>query len=317
MRQKKEEETRERVGFTESGNYICVEDLQSTQELPSFNPVNLDYAGSENCEPGHSFGPYIRTNFVLHMVTSGRGTLLKKDRTWTIGRNQAFLIFPGENVTYQADSREPWSYMWVGFHGFRAETMMLHAGFTKSSPVVPLGNMDRIREVMNDLLATRDLGSVGELYRTSDLYRLFALLTEYYEQGRKEDGADAASSDYQYVRRAAHILMDSYRTNVRIEDVAKQIGISRNYLSSIFKRETGVSPQEYLISFRMEKAALLLRYSSDPVSVVAIEVGYSDPLSFSKAFKRKWGMSPSEYRTKKPELVSGSMKGDYTGDYPL
>ena len=57
-----------------------------------------------------------------------------------------------------------------------------------------------------------------------------------------------------------------------------------------------MSPQEYLITVRMRRAADLLSRSNDPVFAIASECGYDDALAFSRVFKSKFGQNPSDYR---------------------
>ena len=73
--------------------------------------------------------------------------------------------------------------------------------------------------------------------------------------------------------------------------------ISRNYLYTLFKREYGVSPKEYLMTLRIQKAKLLFSDQSQPLSVseVAYAVGFNDPLYFSRVFRKITGTSPSNY----------------------
>ena len=74
------------------------------------------------------------------------------------------------------------------------------------------------------------------------------------------------------------------------------VGINRSYFSNLFKKELSVSPQEFLINYRLDKAAQMLSETEDSVGNVASAVGYADPLAFSKAFKQKFGVSPRSYR---------------------
>ena len=69
-----------------------------------------------------------------------------------------------------------------------------------------------------------------------------------------------------------------------------------NQITNIFKSVTKMSPQEYLMNYRMEQAKNMLKNTDMKVSDVAETVGYHDPLTFSKMFKKSVGMSPSEYR---------------------
>jgi AraC-like DNA-binding protein len=71
-----------------------------------------------------------------------------------------------------------------------------------------------------------------------------------------------------------------------------------------------MSPQEYLVNYRLDKACGLLKTTSLPVSNIAAQVGYNDPLSFSKVFKMFHNISPKAYRTQHEELIHASKKGE-------
>jgi len=304
------------IGRTESDWYWSLENLQQAQSIPSINPINLNYFGREQCESGFAFGPFVRTNYVLHMVRSGRGTLKKNGKTYRIRAGQAFLIYPGEETFYQADERDPWHYMWIGFHGFRSEEMMRRAGFTLQNPVMTCRNMDKLCETMEELLQYSQLNYVNELLRMGAMYHLMALITEN-GSGDRTESSEENSADQLYVKAAVNLLINSGDRAVKVADVAQTIGISRSYLTSIFKREMKVSPQEFLMNFRMERAADFLRYTDRPVGEIAEEVGYADSMAFSKAFKNYFRMTPSRYRKLKPELVSLTAKGQYVGENML
>ena len=94
--------------------------------------------------------------------------------------------------------------------------------------------------------------------------------------------------------------ISAYRKlGIGISDIADNIGISRAYLNSAFQKELGMSAQTFLIDYKMHKAASLLVSTSLSVKEIANNVGYEDQLVFSKAFKKKFGMSPKNYKTHK------------------
>ena len=86
------------------------------------------------------------------------------------------------------------------------------------------------------------------------------------------------------------------------------IGITRSYLTKIFKESLHVSPYEYLLGVRMNKASLLLQATTLPVKQIAEMVGYKDALVFSKAFKQKIGISPKAFRASSGTLVLSDTK---------
>ena len=104
------------TGFTSSARYRCLEDLQREAV-----ELCLIYCGWEYCDPGHRFGPNKRTSYVLHIVREGKGTLEIYKKKYNLSAGDAFLIPPSTEAWYEADQDDPWSYMWVGFTGFKAE----------------------------------------------------------------------------------------------------------------------------------------------------------------------------------------------------
>ena len=83
-----------------------------------------------------------------------------------------------------------------------------------------------------------------------------------------------------------------------VESLAEEIGLSRSQLFRKISALTGVSVNELIRTFRLQKAAQLLEQNWAPVTQVAYEVGYSNLSYFSKAFKEKYGVPPSEYPVK-------------------
>ena len=105
-----------------------------------------------------------------------------------------------------------------------------------------------------------------------------------------------------YVNYAVRFMESNY-SGIKVSDVADYIGINRAYLTAIFKKKMYMSPQEYLMQVRMTKSQELLRKTDVPIYVIAKEVGYDDQLAFSKMFfskmfKKKYGLSPEQYRKK-------------------
>jgi mannose-6-phosphate isomerase class I len=72
--------------------------------------LNVLFSGSSQTTPSHKCGPQVLDYYLLHYVLDGYGTFQSGDQTYTLGPGEAFLIFPGEIVTYESDAAEPWLY---------------------------------------------------------------------------------------------------------------------------------------------------------------------------------------------------------------
>lgn len=89
--------------------------------------------------------------------------------------------------------------------------------------------------------------------------------------------------------------------NITLNDVATQANISSYYLSKIFKRETGVNFVSYLADRRIELAKEMLLRTEIPIMNIAMELSFNEPNYFSRVFKKKTGLTPSEYRDRSKE----------------
>jgi len=301
------------VGFTHTKKYMCLEDLEQLYDLKVASPLHLSYCGREKCDPGASFGPYIRNNFVIHIVTEGKGIYKIGNREFLVGAGEMFAIYPGDTTYYEADHDDPWSYMWIGFNGLRAKTAVEAIGFTKEKPVLDAGDLSRIRDSIDRMLIARQLNHIDAMRRMSALYETLAIMMELNEN----ENTHAQNNNVKYVNMAIDCIATGYSENIKISEIASKVGINRSYLTSIFKQQLNMSPQEYLINFRIEIASELLRTTTEPIGSIAVAVGYSDPLTFSKAFRKKTNMTPTEYRKMSVELRQESVKGGYTGSFSL
>lgn len=148
-----------------------------------------------------------------------------------------------------------------------------------------------ITEYIDHLLEHRQLSQANDLRRQAYLLLFFAELTDFHE---KQSGQNKKSHEYStsvYVELAIEYITSMYQNGIGISDIASNIGISRAYLNSAFQKELNMSAQSFLIDYRMHKAASLLLGTDMSVKEIARCIGYTDQLVFSKAFKKKFGVS--------------------------
>ena len=150
-------QVRNTVGYTENINFRCLEDLQEAGMARVSNFLTLDYCGYEKCAPGYSFGPYVRENFVLHIIFAGKGFLEREDKTYSVRAGQAFIIRPGAQALYRADRDDPWTYRWVGFHGPLCSKIVRNMGFSENEDVITLTDTERFAEYIDAMLDNKEL----------------------------------------------------------------------------------------------------------------------------------------------------------------
>lgn len=129
-------------------------------------------------------------------------------------------------------------------------------------------------------------------HRIMQNLNLARMLIELGRQRSKKYRSDGGSK---YVRMALAYLNDHYDKDIRVEDVAKKIGVSAAYLQRLFKEQTGKTLVDKMNELRIEKAKLLLETSRLPITDIAVSVGFNNRQHFTYTFRKLTGCSPSVY----------------------
>jgi two-component system response regulator YesN len=109
--------------------------------------------------------------------------------------------------------------------------------------------------------------------------------------------AAVTPSQYHKIQQAVRFINDNYRTDICLDAVAAEAGMSPAHFSRIFKKVMGLPYQEYLSGRRITKAKNLLRTSAQSVTEIAVSLGFADPTGFGRIFKKLTGHTPSAYRS--------------------
>ena len=264
----------------------------------NFVDLGLYQYGWEQCDPLHSYGPYARNHYLFHYVISGTGTLLSNDssgntRTFQIKSGQGFMIFPKQINTYFADETHPWEYAWVEFDGLRVKEALELAGLTMDSPIYRSNAKDLSLELKNEMLYIAQHSSQSPFHLIGHLYLFLDYLTRSSSSRKMLQGGKIR--DF-YIREAMSFIEQHFQNDITIEDIAAFCNLNRSYFGKIFRDAVGKSPQEFLISYRMTKAAELLKLTGLSIGDIGNAVGYPSQLHFSRAFKKTYGISPRQWR---------------------
>lgn len=295
--------------FTSSAKYKCIEmEAEKTVEF------NLAYCGREECNRGHRFGPNKRIASVLHIVTGGYGALEINNTVYHLSTGDAFYLEDGKEAYYQADWKEPWSYIWIGMTGFRVRESLLNAGFSGKTPVRKIKNIHKFEQYIDGILSTNGKNIESDFARRGYLMLFISdLITEYKNNYPVIQESGTGKSAESYTKYLADYISTNFNTPIRFQSIAEEMGVNRSYLTNSFTKCMGCSPQEFLLDVRMENAKSLLKESDLQIRIIANKVGYQDHVGFTKKFKQYYKCTPKEYRTQTQIVKFQSEKQEYSG----
>lgn len=274
--------------------------MKESYHSVAFNPrpgkgeLTVLFSGQSQTKPLHRVGPQVLDYYLVHYVVSGRGTFRCMGTDYHLEKGSSFFIFPGELVSYASDEENPWCYRWIGFKGSRVNEYLSGFGISQHQPVALTQKHRKMQALYHQAeLTLRKRAPQCDMQAEGYMRLLLAEYAQELVQGKIQK--EEASGIQQQVEQAIRWLTLQYHQPISIESMAQSLGYHRTHLSKMFKQHTGQAPMNFLLKIRMERAKILLQETLT-VEQVASSVGFSDPLYFSKQFKKWFGRSPSEYR---------------------
>lgn len=213
----------------------------------------------------------------MHYVTKGKGMFLFNGKQLPVEEGDIFVCHPGYFASYIPDPEDPFCYIWVSFDCAESFASLLNSDVFSAEWAKP---------IFEQMLAVSETAAPE--------WAICARLYDFFVEFAKRQPITTPPPD-DYVSRAVNFIQTNYSDNVQISDIAYDLGLSRNYFCRIFKKKMGLSPQDYLISYRLTVAATLLAEQNLSQKEIALQVGYPDVYAFSRMFKRKYGISPGSY----------------------
>ena len=109
---------------------------------------------------------------------------------------------------------------------------------------------------------------------------------------------------HELLEAARNFILENYYTDISLDDISNYVYISTSHFARAFKKHYDISPIQYLLSVRIQKAKTMLEETNKKIGDIAIDVGFSAQQRFNDIFKKQIGMSPSEYRQHYKESIT-------------
>lgn len=259
---------------------------QISSAIPSLQ--SLVALGWERPDPNRLFQYFPRNHYRFHFITSGMGYYQTMDETIQLSEGEGFFIFPGETPNLFPNAKSPWEYFWVAIRGSKISTLVQSCGLSRMAPAFRhIGDMEKMRKILADMCATSISPHSVDNEFSLCLNSFFKNIKPYSPKMHKNSP---------YFEQCLNFINQNYASQISIQDIANFVNIDRTYLYKMFKQNIGLSPQVYLLNYRVDRACELLRTTEKSVSEVAYSVGFQDYSNFSRQFKARCLKSPTAYR---------------------
>jgi AraC-like DNA-binding protein len=256
-------------------------------EYSEIDTFNLIYCGIREKCYGHKYNNHTIDNYILTYINEGRGEFNINGKKVILRENCFYVMYSKGEMSYVADPDIPWSISWIVTEGKQIEHILSAMGITREHPYIYVKDSWRVKSLYDEIfekISRLDLQS-----KMKCLSLVYELLSVIAEQSSLE-------SRNQYIDKALKYIHAHYCENINVQGLSLELGLSYNYFSKLFKRNTGVSPIQYINNLKINKAKFLLKNTDMQVGEIAEAVGCIDQFYFSRMFKRTENLSPIKYR---------------------
>jgi len=250
-------------------------------------PLSFRLFGYERYKPGKRVVRSVRP-YIVRYVVDGRGTFNGEP----ISRGTCYLSAPGQKYIIESDTEEPLVHYWFELIGSKAPVYIERMLGTTKPGTFQLSNIAHYENVFYPLFF-RNLSFCNlSTYFYSVFFHLLSL-----HQNEHEESSTVSAPMTMYME-AVDYIESHLNSQIKVTDLCHRLHIVPDYLYKIFKRYSGMSTQEYIVSSKMRVAEILLSSPEHSIADIADMVGYADQGQLTKAFRRIYNMTPSAYRRK-------------------
>lgn len=257
------------------------------------NYMYLQSAGSISVAKNYTPAQPVMDSYLLLYACEGTGELEYMDRHFTISPGEGFLIDCRQTYSYHcAPTSEKWSYLWFNMSGFNFN-VYYNQFASVHKPVFKAPDGSELEEFIKKLTMTASQKDTpqSELVVSTTIINILTTLVLKSSEPMTDKRAVP-----KYIEGIMERINTGYASHITLDALAAEFNVSKFHLSREFKKYTGYSPNEYLISVRINRAKELLRRTRYSVGEISQLTGCGDVNHFIQLFKSREKTTPAAYR---------------------
>ena len=230
--------------------------------------------------------------YQINYITEGSGIFETSTDQFQVVPGSMLILRPGMWHRYKPDSNTGWNEHYIGFNGDFCSHLFNEGFFQPGKPVLYVGFQESLLKLFLEIIQLVKDEKTGHQQVAAG--NTILILSKILSVVRNQEFA--GKSIERTIRKACLYFRENLNTNVNIEELANELNVGYSYFRQMFRKYTGISPTQYHLSLRIQKAKDLLVSTDQSFKEIAIDLGFESYFYFSRIFKDKTGKSPMEFR---------------------
>ncbi len=277
-------------------------DIQIIKPLLSFEmPLHIEVEVQRDASYCHE-GRFHKNqkHWIILYTYSGQGCFEDKRGVHTLNPESCLLCNPGDpDIVYKYPpcEKDPWRFLWLAFNT-GSEQKKCREFYNELGPVFHLPSDSKIINYLESFgIHDKTTYEMSPFEGAQLVMNVFLALGNTIPTLSKSNGSNVI------IKKITNYLNKEPIQNASVTNTAKSLNVSREHLSRIFKEQTGLSLQQYILQQKIKTACKLLLQTNLSIKQISARLGFSNQRNFSRAFIKHKGFPPRDYRKFNLEMI--------------
>ncbi len=252
-------------------------------------PIIIENIGITYPSPNYKMRRKLSNYFIFEYIVSGKGYLEVEGKKHTVEEGDVYILQPGQPHSYYADAKTPFKKIWINFFSDFFVEVFRKFGLYKIN-YFPNANCLSLFEELLSLSKLSNYSDEVCHQVCSVIFQIICILSAQQQNN---------FSNPSTAQKIKQILDAHLFSSITIDELTQKLFLSKAQLISIFRKKYNTSPHQYFLDTKIKMAKRLLISSQFSIQEISEKLSFVDPHYFSRLFKNKVGVSPTQYRTNK------------------